>query len=117
MQDDQMSSAMQQCIQNCKDCHAICVQTVTYCLQQGGQHAQASHIQSLLDCAQACLTSEDFMLRNSPLHPKACGLCADACNRCAQSFEQIGANDAQMQACASMCRRCAQSCQQMAAMA
>ncbi len=61
--------------------------------------------------------SEDVMLGSSPLHPKACGLRADVCTRCAESYEQIGGNDAQMKAYADMCRRCASSCQQMAAMA
>lgn len=116
MQGNQMDQQMQQCIQDCQDCHAICVQTIAYCLQQGGQHVQASHMQSLLDCAQICQTSEDFMLRGSPLHAKVCGVCADACNSCAQSCDQFS-NDQQMKACADMCRRCAASCQQMASMA
>jgi len=51
--------------------------------------------------------SEDVMLGSSPLHPKACGLRADVCTRCAESYEQIGGNDAQMKAYADMCRRCA----------
>lgn len=114
MQGSQMNQQMQSAIQDAKDCHAVCVQTVTYCLQQGGQHAQASHIQSLLDCAAACQISEDFMLEGSPLHPKACGLCVDTCTRCAESCAQFG-NDEQMKACADACRRCAASCQPMAA--
>jgi len=113
----QMSQEMQACIQSCLNCHAICTQTVAYCLQMGGAHAEASHIKALLDCAQTCITSADFMLRGSELHGRACGLCAEACNRCAESCERIGASDQQMQACAQECRRCAESCQRMAGMA
>jgi hypothetical protein len=116
MQGNQMNAAMQECIQNCKDCHAVCVQTVLYCLQQGGPHAESGHLQALLDCAQMCQTSEDFMLRSSPLHSQTCGVCAQACLRCAQSCEQFG-SDQQMQTCVQLCRRCAQSCQEMARMA
>jgi uncharacterized protein DUF326 len=107
-------TSMEQCIQNCQNCYAICEQTLLYCLQQGGPHVQASHIQTLLDCIQSCQVCPSFMLRNSPLHTKMCGLCAEACTRCAESCERLAGNDPQMKTCADMCRRCATSCQQMA---
>lgn len=110
-----MNQDMQQCIQECMNCHAICTQTVTYCLQMGGKHAEATHIGLLLDCAEICQTSANFMLRGSPMHGRVCGVCAEACERCAQSCEQMG-DDAQMQACADTCRRCAESCRRMASM-
>lgn len=107
-------SSIEQCIQNCQNCHAICEQTLFYCLQKGEPHVQASHMQVLLDCAQICQVGADFMLRNSPLHVKTCALCAEICTKCADSCERIDKNDPQMKACAEMCRRCAASCQQMA---
>ena len=109
----QHSGAMQQCIQECLNCHSVCLETVTYCLEQGGMQADARHIRLLLDCAQICQTSADFMLRGSDLHTQTCAACAEVCQRCAESCEQMG-NDARMQACAETCRRCAESCQQMA---
>jgi hypothetical protein len=108
---------MEQCIQNCTDCHDICVETATHCLQKGGKHAEANHIRLLLDCAQICQTSADFMLRGSVLHGRTCEVCAEVCERCAQDCERIDPNDAQMQECAEMCRRCAQSCREMAQVA
>ncbi len=110
------SPEMEQCIQNCTDCHHICVETVAYCLQMGGKHAEASHITILLDCAEICQTSANFMLRGSTFHGRTCGVCAEVCERCAQECEQM-CDDAQMQACAEACRRCAESCRQMATMA
>lgn len=107
-----MSQNMQKCIQNCLDCHGICLNTVTYCLQQGGMHAEPAHIRLMLDCAEICQTSANFMLRGSELHLSTCGVCAEVCERCATSCEQMG-DDAQMKACAEMCRRCAESCLQM----
>lgn len=108
----QISQDMQQCIQNCSDCHSVCLHTMTYCLQQGGQHAEVAHIALMLDCAEICQTSANFMLRNSALHMRTCGVCAEVCNMCAMDCQRF-ANDAQMQACAEACRRCAESCREM----
>jgi hypothetical protein len=107
-----VNQEMQQCIQNCLDCHSICLNTVTYCLQKGGQHAEPAHIRLMLDCAEICQTSANFMLRNSDLHSRICGVCAEVCDRCAQDCGRMG-DDTQMKACADMCRRCAESCRQM----
>ena len=109
----EMSATMKQCIQNCTDCHSICVQTIDHCLGMGGKHVEPAHLKSLLDCADTCRTSADLMLRGSALYTQACGLCAEACARCATSCEQFG-EDATMKACAEMCRRCAESCREMA---
>ncbi len=113
MTGQQMSGEMQRCIDNCTNCHKICEETLSYSLQMGGKHAEASHIQMLIDCAQTCVTSADFMLRGSVLYGQVCGVCAQACSRGAQSCEQFG-GDAQMKSCADMCRQCAESCRQMA---
>jgi hypothetical protein len=109
----QMSQEMQRCLQNCNDCHITCLQTSGYCLSKGGKHAEAAHIRLLLDCADICRTSADFMLRSSQYHSRVCGVCAEICGACARDCEQFG-GDQTMQACAEMCRRCADSCRQMA---
>lgn len=103
---------MQECIDNCTRCHAICVETLDHCLQKGGRHAEAGHIRLLADCAQICATSADFMLRGSDLHGRTCGVCAEACERCAESCERL-ADDDMMRRCAEECRRCAESCRKM----
>jgi hypothetical protein len=108
-----LSQEMQECIQNCLSCHGICLNTVTHCLQMGGVHAEASHIRLMLDCAEICQTSANFMLRNSNLHHMTCGVRAEICTRCAEDCERF--DDPQMRACAKMCRQCADSCQRMAA--
>ena len=109
----QMSAEMKECIQRCLDCYRTCVETATYCLQQGGRHAEARHMRVLLDCAELCRTSADFMLRGSEFHGRICGVCAEVCERCAQECERFG-DDAQMRACAEACRRCAEACRRMA---
>lgn len=104
---------MDTCIENCLDCHRICLQTVVHCLGKGGRHAEPRHIGLLLDCADICATSANFMLRDSDLHGRTCAVCAEVCERCADDCERF-AGDADMQACAEVCRRCAESCRQMA---
>ena len=70
------SERMQECIDNCSNCHAACLETVVYCLQKGGHHAEEGHVRLLLDCAEICQTSANFMLRNSPLHAITCAACS-----------------------------------------
>ena len=105
---------MQQCINECLNCHSTCLITASHCLQMGGKHADARHIQTLLACAEICRTSAAFMLLGTELHTTTCAACEEVCTRCADSCERMG-NDAQMMACAETCRRCAESCRQMAA--
>jgi hypothetical protein len=108
-----LNAEMEKCIHNCEECHDVCIQTMTYCLQMGGKHAEPSHIRLLADCIQICHMSADFMLRGSEFHPRTCGVCAEICEQCAADCERIDRNDTQMAACAEVCRRCAESCRQM----
>lgn len=105
---------MRQCIENCLQCHRVCVETLAYCLQKGGKHAEAKHLRLLMDCAEICQTSANFMLRGSELHTRTCFACAEVCERCADACARMG-DDATMKACEDMCRRCADSCRNMSA--
>lgn len=109
----QTDTDMQTCINNCLACHSICLQTITYCLSQGGKHAEPAHIRLLMDCAEICQTSANFMLRGSLFHMYTCDVCTDICDACADECERF-TGDTQMQKCAEMCRRCAASCREMA---
>jgi hypothetical protein len=108
-----MSADMEECSRLCLQCYRACLETITYCLKKGGKHADAMHIQTLLDCAEICQTSANFLGRGSDMHSKICGVCADICEKCAESCEQIDPNDEMMKHCAGMCRRCAESCRKM----
>lgn len=114
---DHASSAMETCIQNCGECHQVCLSTAVHCLEMGGKHAGVAHITLLLDCAQICATSQDFMLWKSPHHPHICGECAETCTKCAADCEQLADGDQTMLHSAEVCRRCAESCRMMAQMA
>src|SRR5260370_8637993 len=92
---------VQRSIDDCKECHLICVQTIQYSVQQGGPHVAPDHLRLLEDCAQLCQTSEDFMLRGSPISAAVCTVCADVCAQFAVSFDHVGrGTEAHLQPCA-----------------
>jgi len=111
--DTARSAEMDRCIQACLNCHEVCVESITHCLQLGGRHAAPEHIRLMMDCADICLVDAQFMMRGSPLHGEVCSTCASVCDACAQSCEAL-AQEEQMQLCADQCRRCAELCRDMA---
>lgn len=110
------SAEMNQCITNCSECAAVCVETITHCLSMGGNHASPEHIALMQTCADICTVSANAMRRGSPAHTATCGACAEVCRQCADACERMGADDEAMRRCAEACRRCAESCSAMAAM-
>lgn len=108
--------SMSEAINAALHCHATCVQTIQHCLQHGGEHVTKDHMTLMQDCAQICITSADFMLRESQMHGQVCGICADTCEACAKSCDAINDPDGAMKRCADACRLCAQECRQMAQM-
>jgi hypothetical protein len=107
-----LTTQMQTCIDRCMECHATCEETVTYCLQQGGEHANAALVRALTDCADVSRMCADLMMRASELSMAMCRMCADACMRCADECARM-TGDEQMTACADMCRRTADMCREM----
>jgi hypothetical protein len=100
---------MHPCIDECLSGYRICQQALQHCLQKGGRHALANHIRTLTDCAQICGVSAGFMLRGSDLQQQVCRLCREACEKCAQSCQNVN-DDAEMQQCIDACHACAESC-------
>lgn len=105
---------MQDCIDNCQQCHRICVQTLAYALRLTERRVHETHLRLLMDCADICETSANFMLRESDLHRQVCRACAAICERCAEFCGEMR-EDAQMRLCEQVCLRCTESCAQMAA--
>jgi hypothetical protein len=104
---------MQQCIEECLNCHRVCLsEAMNHCLQAGGQHNEPTHFRLMMGYAEISLTSAKFMLSSLPQHTKVCGVCAEVYDACAQSCESIPG----MEMCAQTCRHCAASCRQMAQM-
>ena len=107
-----LSAQLQRCIELCQSCHNVCLNTLAYCIQQGEPHTEEQHLRLMMDCAQICQTSADFMLRESTFHARVCGACADICESCADSCGSM-TDDERMQACADLCRECATLCREM----
>ena len=100
---------MQQCIQDCLDCHRVCTDTANKYKRAGKEQTHTQHITMLLDCAEMCLTTAHFMQHDSPLHVYVCQACAQVCNHCAGECDLMGDADS-----ANACHKCAWSCEQMA---
>ncbi|ABI59576.1 protein of unknown function DUF326 [Nitrosomonas eutropha C91] len=106
-----INSEMQSCINACNRCHQTCLhEAMTHCLESGGKHVAPDHMRLMLNCAEICQTSANFMLSNSSLSSQVCRVCAEVCDACAKSCEQVG----DMDECINTCRECADSCHQMA---
>lgn len=106
---------LEDCIRQCVECRDVCQDTLyNHCLEEGGEHARAEHVRLMADCIQACQAAADSMRRGSRIHPALCGACAEVCDACAASCEEIGGE--QMDRCAEACRACAQSCREMGKM-
>lgn len=108
----QMNQQMQQCIQECLDCHRVCAtEAAQHCLEVGGKHVDPRHLRLMLACAEICRTSAYFIELGTELHERTCAVCAEVCEACAKSCQEVG----DMDECVQACRRCAESCRQMAA--
>ena len=113
MDEHNMKEEMTRCIQLCQDCHTLCIQMIGHCVKLGGRYAAPDHIRLLMDCAQMCATTADFMARESAVHDRLCGLCAELCRLCAESCQKAAGDDQLANQCIDLCRRCAGSCERM----
>ncbi|MBA3872172.1 MAG: four-helix bundle copper-binding protein [Anaerolineae bacterium] len=112
-----MPREIQQCIENCSECHQLCLATVYHCMELGGKYAMPAQITLLLDCAESCQTNANFLLRNSELQGLTAALCADSCTRCAQACERLANGDRQLLDCAKICRFTSTTCDRMVRLA
>lgn len=109
-----INQEMRQCIDEYLNCYSICLETVTHCLQLGGEHAEQPHIATLLTCAEVCRTSAQAMLLGSQHHTDICRACAEICRACEADCRSMAGDDEMMLKCADVCRSCAESCGSMA---
>lgn len=110
---NEIATDITKCIQDCRDCHNICIETTDYCIRMGGRHVENGRLNSLMDCADTCRANADFMLRGSSMQAQVCDVCVEECERCAELCAELQ-DDAQMWACLNECMRCIESCREMA---
>jgi hypothetical protein len=59
----------EECIKACVECHHVCLEmAMTHCLPLGGKHTEPDHFRLMMNCAEICQTSANFMLSGSDLH-------------------------------------------------
>ncbi len=115
-ENDEAQDRLLECIEECLNCHVVCTMTVQHCLASGGDLAEVNLTGVLLDCAELCQVSANFMLRGSPYHPLTCGPCAELCRSCEEACRGASHNDEQLDHCAEVCATCAELCEAMVAM-
>jgi hypothetical protein len=99
-------------LEACTDCHQVCVEAVSYGLQQKGQAAHLLHVRLLMDCATVCDATRDLALRSSDFAHQMFALCAQVCERTAASCERLEGEA--FTRCAEACRRCSAACRALA---
>jgi hypothetical protein len=108
------SHTMERSIENCTNCHRVCLETAARHFRgEKEPRMKETLVRLLLDCAEICSVSADFMIRGSELHAHTCQACAAICDRCADECDKLG-QEPHLAACAEICRRCAESCREMA---
>jgi len=104
-------------IEICSESHTVCLETLAYAINKGESQFEPKLLRLLLDCAEICQTSTNFMLRSSEFSSHACGVSAEISRRCADECHKLADEDEVMKHCAEVCRRCADSCKKMSAVA
>ena len=100
---------IKRCASICADCSAICSEINTYCICEGGEYADKSHTNILLDCARISQACADAISEGSDNAPALCKSCVEVCNLCAESCKKFS-NDEKIKECGKLCLRCAENC-------
>lgn len=108
--DKEMKSA----VKEVSNCHMVCLETIGYCLEMGGDYADKDHMVIMMNCAETCGLAKKSMVHMSPVHRIICDVCADVCEACADSCNTLPGKE--MSRCAEACRKCAAACRAMADM-
>ncbi|HJV24682.1 MAG TPA: four-helix bundle copper-binding protein [Aromatoleum sp.] len=105
-----LSEEMAECIDNCRSCELVCLGMATgHCLRKGGRHVEEDHLRTMIVCARTCALAAEVLTTGSSLHRQMCAVCADVCDACIASCEDLD----EMELCIEACRRCKDSCEAM----
>jgi hypothetical protein len=99
-------------LQTVQHCAATCQHMVTMLLQYPDIQNRTAQIQLLRDCASICVTTAEFIARNSVFSRHLAHLCARLCEACGTECSRH--QDAASQHCAQVCLSCAQECRSFA---
>ena len=116
-----MGQAVQQCINACFACVAICDRCADDMIGMDGDHHMDHKDRDLMqvcirlcqDCADICALSARWMSRLSSSADLVYRLCGDICDHCAEICERHAPHHALCSECAAECRRCAELCREL----
>jgi len=109
-----ISPEVRDCIEATSDCYTACAETLNYSLHQVGGIPDLRHLRLLIDCSEACQTTESGMLRASELGVMLAAICVEACEKVAESCRQLDPSDEQLAMCAEVCDHTADCCRRLA---
>jgi hypothetical protein len=84
-----ISPRMSDCIEATSVCYTVCTETLTYSFNGGGTLADMQHVRLLIDCCEVCQTTQNTLLRASDLGIMLAAVCAEACEKVADSCHQL----------------------------
>ena len=108
-----LSAETRRCIESTSNTYTSCTETLTYCIDAGGDLAEPEHLRLLLDCAEICQTAQNTLLRGSGLSQLLATVCIEACEKCAESCRALNGSDEQLESCAETCLLCAEYCREL----
>lgn len=105
------------CIEACFDCEQACAACADACVGERDQAALVACVRLDLACAEVCSATGRIMSRELAGDPgmgpvvleactKACGICADECEKHADHMEHC-------RLCAEACRKCEAACKEL----
>jgi hypothetical protein len=104
---------IQKCAVDCSNAYNVSLQTLRYCLTQGGKFADPSNLNKIQDCSELCHAVSSFLLRESEMKNDILKICSKACEECNKFCEQF-TEDKQMAACGQYAKVAGESCKEVA---
>lgn len=109
-----ISPQVRACIKATSECYTVCTETLSYSLDGGGHLFDQQHLRLLIDCCEVCQTTQNTLLRSSEVGTMMSAVCAEACEKAAESCRRVDGSDEQLIACAEVCDHTADCCRQLA---
>lgn len=107
----QLPADMQQAIDACLEAYKVCGETAYVCQQNSSTDPRMMQtMHRLVDCAEICIVTANFMLRRSENHPLTCEACVEICAQTARDCEALAEQDECFARCAQVCRLCSEAC-------
>ena len=106
-------TTLQKCVVDCSNAKNVGIQTLRYCLEQGGKFADPENLNKIQDCNELCNIVCSFLLRKSVMTKEMLKICQKACEDCSLFCQQFK-EDKQLEACGKYANQASESCKHLA---